>query len=213
MYLSCCQQSADVRGRSALEISVQHMHVENDQLRKGLATLLASRPDAAASSSLTDPTIDPILSTPAPQNGTGIDYAYLSRLQTELAFSKSTLLDKELELARLKGVEVNGDDLDDLRHLILSHHAKLTTLDAEAKSLESTVNHLRSERDELAKQGAVIRRELDMRRALSGIEGPEAEVGVNQAPGEDAALLDVSGWMEAAAKNWDQVSRSQVGID
>ncbi len=213
MYLSCCQQSADVRGRSALEISVQHMHVENDQLRKGLATLLASRPDAAASSSLTDPTIDPILSTPAPQNGTGIDYAYLSRLQTELASSKSTLLDKELELARLKGVEVNGDDLDDLRHLILSHHAKLTTLDAEAKSLESTVNHLRSERDELAKQGAVIRRELDMRRALSGIEGPEAEVGVNQAPGEDAALLDVSGWMEAAAKNWDQVSRSQVGID
>jgi len=213
LYLSCCQQSADVRGRSALEISVQHMHVENDQLRKGLATLLASRPDAAASSSLTDPTIDPILSTPAPQNGTGIDYAYLSRLQTELAFSKSTLLDKELELARLKGVEVNGDDLDDLRHLILSHHAKLTTLDAEAKSLESTVNHLRSERDELAKQGAVIRRELDMRRALSGIEGPEAEVGVNQAPGEDAALLDVSGWMEAAAKNWDQVSRSQVGID
>jgi len=192
---------------------VQHMHVENDQLRKGLATLLASRPDAAASSSLTDPTIDPILSTPAPQNGTGIDYAYLSRLQTELASSKSTLLDKELELARLKGVEVNGDDLDDLRHLILSHHAKLTTLDAEAKSLESTVNHLRSERDELAKQGAVIRRELDMRRALSGIEGPEAEVGVNQAPGEDAALLDVSGWMEAAAKNWDQVSRSQVGID
>ena len=213
MYLSCCQQSADVRGRSALEISVQHMHVENDQLRKGLATLLASRPDAAASSSLTDPTIDPILSTPAPQNGTGIDYAYLSRLQTELASPKSTLLDKELELARLKGVEVNGDDLDDLRHLILSHHAKLTTLDAEAKSLESTVNHLRSERDELAKQGAVIRRELDMRRALSGIEGPEAEVGVNQAPGEDAALLDVSGWMEAAAKNWDQVSRSQVGID
>lgn len=213
MYLSCCQQSADVRGRSALEISVQHMHVENDQLRKGLATLLASRPDAAASSSLTDPTIDPILSTSAPQNGTGIDYAYLSRLQTELASSKSTLLDKELELARLKGVEVNGDDLDDLRHLILSHHAKLTTLDAEAKSLESTVNHLRSERDELAKQGAVIRRELDMRRALSGIEGPEAEVGVNQAPGEDAALLDVSGWMEAAAKNWDQVSRSQVGID
>jgi len=213
LYLSCCQQSADVRGRSALEISVQHMHVENDQLRKGLATLLASRPDAAASSSLTDPTIDPILSTPAPQNGTGIDYAYLSRLQTELASSKSTLLDKELELARLKGVEVNGDDLDDLRHLILSHHAKLTTLDAEAKSLESTVNHLRSERDELAKQGAVIRRELDMRRALSGIEGPEAEVGVNQAPGEDAALLDVSGWMEAAAKNWDQVSRSQVGID
>lgn len=213
MYLSCCQQSADVRGRSALEISVQHMHVENDQLRQGLATLLASRPDAAASSSLTDPTIDPILSTPAPQNGTGIDYAYLSRLQTELASSKSTLLDKELELARLKGVEVNGDDLDDLRHLILSHHAKLTTLDAEAKSLESTVNHLRSERDELAKQGAVIRRELDMRRALSGIEGPEAEVGVNQAPGEDAALLDVSGWMEAAAKNWDQVSRSQVGID
>ncbi len=213
MYLSCCQQSADVRGRSALEISVQHMHVENDQLRKGLATLLASRPDAAASSSLTDPTIDPILSTPAPQNGTGIDYAYLSRLQTELASSKSTLLDKELELARLKGVEVNGDDLDDLRHLILSHHAKLTTLDAEAKSLESTVNHLRSERDELAKQGAVIRRELDMRRVLSGIEGPEAEVGVNQAPGEDAALLDVSGWMEAAAKNWDQVSRSQVGID
>jgi len=192
---------------------VQHMHVENDQLRKGLATLLASRPDAAASSSLTDPTIDPILSTPAPQNGTGIDYAYLSRLQTELASSKSTLLDKELELARLKGVDVNGDDLDDLRHLILSHHAKLTTLDAEAKSLESTVNHLRSERDELAKQGAVIRRELDMRRALSGIEGPEAEVGVNQAPGEDAALLDVSGWMEAAAKNWDQVSRSQVGID
>lgn len=192
---------------------MQHMHVENDQLRKGLATLLASRPDAAASSSLTDPTIDPILSTPAPQNGTGIDYAYLSRLQTELASSKSTLLDKELELARLKGVEVNGDDLDDLRHLILSHHAKLTTLDAEAKSLESTVNHLRSERDELAKQGAVIRRELDMRRALSGIEGPEAEVGVNQAPGEDAALLDVSGWMEAAAKNWDQVSRSQVGID
>jgi len=213
LYLSCCQQSADVRGRSALEISVQHMHVENDQLRKGLATLLASRPDAAASSSLTDPTIDPILSTPAPQNGTGIDYAYLSRLQTELASSKSTLLDKELELARLKGVEVNGDDLDDLRHLILSHHAKLTTLDAEAKSLESTVNHLRSERDELAKQGAVIRRELDMRRVLSGIEGPEAEVGVNQAPGEDAALLDVSGWMEAAAKNWDQVSRSQVGID
>lgn len=192
---------------------MQHMHVENDQLRKGLATLLASRPDAAASSSLTDPTIDPILSTPAPQNGTGIDYAYLSRLQTELASSKSTLLDKELELARLKGVDVNGDDLDDLRHLILSHHAKLTTLDAEAKSLESTVNHLRSERDELAKQGAVIRRELDMRRALSGIEGPEAEVGVNQAPGEDAALLDVSGWMEAAAKNWDQVSRSQVGID
>ncbi len=195
-------------GRTALEISVQQTHAENEQLRKKLTTLLANRPNGS-SSYTNDPLLDPTLAQPARQAGTGIDYAYLSKLQTELSSNKATLLEKEVELARLKGVDTNPE-LDALRQTLLGHNTQLTTLEAEAKSLESTISHLRSERDELAKQRATIQREVDMRRALKATGLPEQiheQHGEKLAveTGDDRGLMDVS-WMEVATKGWDQVS-------
>ena len=194
-------------GRTELESSVEKVHAENEQLRKRLASLQAGRPNAAASSSFSDPPIDPTLtaaalSTPHPA-GIGIDYTYLGKLQTELSIVKSTLLEKELELARLKGAE-SSTNLDALRHLLLSHHTTLTALEAEKKSLDSTVVHLRGEREDLAKQGAVIRRELAARKTRD-LENQSERSGVTE--GQSVLLDDVSGWMEAAAgKGWEQVT-------
>ena len=190
---------------------MNNIQKENDQLRQRLAAILASRPQASASASTSHPPdIDPTLSNAVGSSGTGIDYAYLGKLQSELASAKSTLLERELELARMRGAET-GDEVDVLRHLLLSHNTTLTSLQAETGTLHSMIDHLRTERDELARQGRVVTRELAGRRALRDAEnGMERDVaaqgGEGRIVGVERALLDIRGWMDGAAKTWDQVS-------
>ena len=191
----------------SIEIAVQNMHTENEQLRARLAVLSANRPKTAASSSANIGF--PPLVNPATQAGTDIDYNYLAKLQAELASAKATLLEKELEHVRLKGGKVDAD-ADGLRQLLLSHNTKFTMLRAEANSLDNTLAQLRTQRDELGKQSSVIRRELEARKVSRAMTTSDEQVGENRIT-EAERLMDVSGWMEAASNDWNQVSEYMIG--
>ena len=176
--------------RNALEISVQNMRVENEQLRKRLAALRSGRQDEPPSSSVPDADTAVDVSSTA-STGIGIDYAYLAKIQTELSASKTILLDKQLELARLNGVEAD-EEKDAFRNVILSQNTKLAMLQAESTSLISTSDLLHSERQELAKETSLVRNEVEKRSKDSVKVQKSME---NQHSDIDKALLDVS-WME-----------------
>ena len=192
-------------------MTVNNIQEENITLRARLSRLLAAQTtpgprDLATSINPQTPTTSAGTGT-----GTGVDYVYLSRLQSELSSAKSTLLELELELAGLRGAE-NSNDVDVARHLLLSHHTTLSSLQAEANSLETVIGHLRNERDELAKQTEVVGRELEARKALRGAgEGAEEEQAAN-AVGVERALLDIRGWVDLAVKNWEQVCQGETEV-
>lgn len=152
-----------------------------------------------------------------------IDYTYLGKLQEDLKAAKSTLLQKELELARLKSGSNDGHPItpgeatqnDALRQQLLAHSTSLVSLQSESSALSSLVNHLKSERDGLSKQREVLGKEIEARKAIQSVEGGGDPLSMDQngqeSPagnglGVERALLDMRGWMDQAIKAWDEVS-------
>ncbi|OXM80407.1 hypothetical protein C364_02033 [Cryptococcus neoformans Bt63] len=152
----------------ALELSVANMQEENQRLRARLQTLLAARPSQfpaePASSS-----IDPILSSsstsvvPAPVTGTGIDYMYIAKLQSELTSAKTILFERCLELSRLK--RSNQDYVEDpqrsLKLDMVSNLTKVIGLQAEMAGLQTVLGHLNAEKDGLEQQRERVEKEVN----------------------------------------------------
>jgi hypothetical protein len=210
--------------REALEVGVAQMGEENAKLRARLAELLAAR------SSVAPPEI--ASATPPPASAkpieSGVDYAYLSKIQSEIHTAKATLLERELELNRLRNdTPVKADaSIDNLRRGLLKQYTKQTYLQAEATSLETMIGQIRTEKDELGKQTDLLNRDILHRKTYQIVEVPteppqseamEVDVGVGEMEehGEiahdheheeaigDKSMMDIGGWVDAA---W-QVSR------
>ncbi|WVR03521.1 hypothetical protein IAU60_000513 [Kwoniella sp. DSM 27419] len=174
----------------AMEVRVAEMQEENARLRARLSTLLAARsPRATSPVALAEPIIDPFIShamVPSATNqtvsGSGIDYAYISKLQTELTNVKSTLLDRTLELARVKGQPVAvSEEVDHLRREILGSTGKLVGVQAEESSLRTLLQHLRAETQSLIQQRERVAQEL--RRQRSGQSASPAVAAEQQEQG------------------------------
>lgn len=205
--------------RNVLEDAVNATREENERLRQRIAALSAARNGGAqvdtANAQETSPAVSP------PQETPGIDFTYLGKLQAEISSAKTQLLDKQLELNRIKAGDaapVPYAEIEVLRHVLLSHHGKLATLQAEATSLQAVIEHVQRERTELAGQRELLAKEVEARKGASGVTGLEAgvetaeeAVGVvdegadARAGGADRTLMDITGWVDAAVKSWEQV--------
>jgi hypothetical protein len=203
-----------------LEDAVNATTEENERLRQRIAELSAARNGGAqvdtSNARETLPTVSP------PQETPGIDFTYLGKLQAEISSAKTQLLDKQLELNRLKAGDtapVPYAEIEVLRHVLLSHHGKLATLQAEASSLQAVIEHVQRERTELAGQRELVAKELEARKG-AGVEATGLEAGVEtgesgagvvddggdaRAGGADRTLMDITGWVDAAVKSWEQV--------
>lgn len=124
----------------------------------------------------------------------GVDHTYLSKVQSELVSYRTTLLKTHLELAALRSGKpdhtspLNLDRMNDsedhhedelpplpgtvqenmdiLRKTLLDRFNKYTYIKSEFDSLASLVVFLRDEKDNVTKQMADVKRELDVRRGL-----------------------------------------------
>lgn len=125
----------------------------------------------------------------------GVDHTYLSKVQSELVSYRTTLLKTHLELAALRSGKpdhtsplnldrMNDDsenhhedelpplpgtvqeNMDILRKTLLDRFNKYTYIKSEFDSLASLVVFLRDEKDNVTKQMADVKRELDVRRGL-----------------------------------------------
>lgn len=201
-----------------LEDSVNATREENERLRQRIAAISAARNGGAqvdtANAQATSPALSPLQETP------GIDFTYLGKLQAEISSAKTQLLDKQLELSRLKAGDtapVPYAEVEVLRHVLLSHHGKLATLQAEAASLQAVIEHVQRERTELAGQRELVAKEVEARKGAGGATGVEAGVEMEEAVGivdegvdaraggADRTLMDITGWVDAAVKSWEQV--------
>jgi hypothetical protein len=146
----------------------------------------------------------------------GIDYTYLGKIQSEITASKTLLLKRQLELARLKAgsgeQSAPSADLDVERHLLLSSHAQLAFLQAESDALAVVTDHIRKERSDLARQREMVVKELAARRGHREVtdapngEGQGDDLEPGRSSGADKTLMEIRGWVDAAVKSWEQVS-------
>ncbi|ORY22620.1 hypothetical protein BCR39DRAFT_551169 [Naematelia encephala] len=196
---------------TTMEVTVQNLQDQNARLRAKLAVLAASRPNPSS-----DPTtiVEGSTSTPSAPAGTGIDLVYVGKLRQELLSAKRTLLDKEAQIARLRGDSTPSTNVDGIRMNMLQRNAELTQLSAEARSLEVMTAQLSAEKDELTRQARVVSDELDARKVLKAVgEGQVEEAGLGEGDadgieehagqeGVDGTLLDVR-WIDEAVRNYD----------
>lgn len=180
---------------TALEMTVNNIQDENNRLRARLSALLASRSaEQLPSTGDQETTIGP-----------SVDYTHLGKLQAELASAKSTLLDREVELARVQGA--GDEDSERLRRDVAQQNAALQGMQAEVKTLHSLIRQLRSERDSLARQKDILAREIDARRILRESSGEASSLSTNaRAAGVERALLELRGLIDGVIRSWDQAS-------
>jgi chromosome segregation ATPase len=164
-------------------LTVTNISDENQRLRNHLSALLAQQRQAL-----------PIVQ-PQTETSNGVDYANLARLQAELQAAKVVLLEKEANL------DAKGSD--PLRKQLIASNETLNALQAEVKSLYAVVEHLRLERETLARQNEMVLREIEGRRA---VRDAVDDVGSGRSVGVERALLDVRGVVDAVVKSWGQVS-------
>ena len=204
--------------RDVLEQSVKDVEEENIRLRARLAALSGHSggseptPDTAVPKSVetaSAPIEDPL----------AIDHGYLKRLQAELEAARETLLNKQIEVARLLGAEFS-DEVEAMRSSIFSQHGNLVTLQAETSSLDRMMGHLMKEREDINKQADLIRADIDERKNgtkgqvngkahdanpqdSSAADGGDKQAGSSRV---EQALMEIRGWVDAAVREWGQVS-------
>ncbi|RSH81517.1 hypothetical protein EHS25_006874 [Saitozyma podzolica] len=169
------------REQNVLEDAVNATREENERLRQRIAALSAARNGGAQVDTANAQEASPAVSPP--QETPGIDFTYLGKLQAEISSAKTQLLDKQLELNRLKAGDaaaVPYAEIEVLRHVLLSHHGKLATLQAEASSLQAVIEHVQRERTELAAQRESLAKEVEARKGASGVTGLEAGVDTTE---------------------------------
>lgn len=175
-------------------MTVNNIQEENNRLRSRLSALLAPKPTEQSQASADTETM----------SGALVDYGQLGKLQAELAAAKATLVDRELELARIKGADDDDDDV--LRRDILHQNTTLQSAQAEVKALHSVIKQLRSERDSLARQRDVVSREIEARQSLREASGETPSLSTNaRAAGVERALLELRGLVDGVIRSWDQV--------
>lgn len=185
-------------------MTVNNIQDENQRLRTRLSSLLASKSEDA-------PQVPTDVEAAGHSNPGGIDYANLAKLQSELASAKATLLEREMELARVQGEEPTGDN-DDVRRLLLTHATSLQTAQSEVKVLHSAISHIRMERDNLARQRDILTREVEARRSLQDATNGSPPTSAT-ATGVERALLELRGLVDNTIKSWEQVSARGGGVD
>ncbi|WVQ93764.1 hypothetical protein IAU59_000842 [Kwoniella sp. CBS 9459] len=164
--------------------------------------------------------IGPVSGGPTKVEGNGIDYAYITKLQTELTNVRTVLLERSVELSRLKphdeqdqnenqnedGSEVvvaaaDEGEVEGLRKEILSSSGKLTALRAEEDSLKTLIKLLKGEIESLRRQrekvGEILeeRKRLDAQREKIGglsVDGTDVAAAVQAEQGIPGQAVEAS---------------------
>lgn len=168
-------------------------------LRARLAELQASR--NGATSDTPAPTI--VATTTSEHAGLTIDAAYHGRLKQELRTSREELLLAEMELSRLAGQSLTQGW--GKRNQLLDRLADLSYLQAESSALESVLASIKKERDDIKVQTENISREVDSRKTYVP---PQIAISEDLPSTMDGNAEDISGWVDAAVRDWHEVSRS-----
>ena len=206
-----------------LEVGVAQLSEENARLRARLAELVATRSNV----------IPPDLSIPPNPPSTkpldaGVDYNYLSKIQTEIHAAKVLLLEREIQVAKLRlddpSLGSEDEDLNTARTGLLRQFTKHLYLQAEAGALETMINQVRTEKEEISRQADVIRRDIEHRKAFSDpslqVQPPDSSdidggmgvgvgvgmsgIGHEEVLGDheevigDRSMMDIGGWVDAA---------------
>ncbi|WWD09037.1 hypothetical protein V865_007157 [Kwoniella europaea PYCC6329] len=123
-------------------------------------------------------------------NGTGIDYNYISKLTNELNQSKLTLLERKMKLLNIQngiynsptpsseqkdkdkegevevgeGTGIEVDPIKESRKELINKYSKLQSIKAEEKSLNTLIDHIKNEIENLIKQRMVVEEKLNEKR-------------------------------------------------
>lgn len=189
-------------------MTVNNIQDENHRLRSRLSALLAAKvPEPTQPPAEADAVPNAV---PGPVITATLDYEGLSKLQAELASAKATLSSKEVELGRLRGELNDSGQADDAQHQLLTHAASLKTSQSEVASLHALINHLRADRDSLARQRDVLSHEISARRALREFVADSPSTTSSRANGVERALLELRGVVDGVVKTWEQVSSAAL---
>lgn len=189
------------------------MQEENERLRQRIAALRPGRDTSATEAALTaDPAgqsegqgswTASANAAAVPDQGDdpshpAIDQTFFIKLQAELSSVKQSLLDKQLELARLQGTNPDeaSTEVAAVRQLLLQRHLELLAVRAESEALGLVVNNLRDEMDESVKQREEIG---DLLAVVDGATGfrPDASTAEDQPTNDDA--VDRSGEKDSSS--------------
>ena len=189
----------------ALEGSVSVMSEENAQLREKLTFLRAARGETS-NLVVSDPTASALKALASP--ALDIDYAYIGKLQAELVKAKATLLERQLQLVRLKGDSLSTDG-DAARQTLLERMTTLSSIQTEKKALERMTQYLDGETLALSQHRQVVQKaingepvDLPSLGSVAAVEAPLPELTAEE---RATSLLDVRGWLEATLRGWTQV--------
>ncbi|BEI94942.1 uncharacterized protein CcaverHIS019_0705230 [Cutaneotrichosporon cavernicola] len=181
---------------TALEMTVNNIQEENNRLRARLAALVSVKPDATPPDAVS-------------VSSSSIDVATISRLQGELAACKATLLDRELELGHLNtpAADIQAG-ADETRRTLVSRTATLQEAQSEVRALNTVINELRTEHDNLNRRREIVTRELELRRSLQGSPGEATALSADhsRASGVERTLLELRGLVDGVIKTWEQSS-------
>ncbi|BEI87171.1 hypothetical protein CcaverHIS002_0705170 [Cutaneotrichosporon cavernicola] len=183
------------RNKKREEVYVEE---ENNRLRARLAALVSVKPDATPPDAVS-------------VSSSSIDVATISRLQGELAACKATLLDRELELGHLNtpAADIQAG-ADETRRTLVSRTATLQEAQSEVRALNTVINELRTEHDNLNRRREIVTRELELRRSLQGSPGEATALSADhsRASGVERTLLELRGLVDGVIKTWEQVRPS-----
>ncbi|WWC99314.1 hypothetical protein V866_006215 [Kwoniella sp. B9012] len=134
------------------------------------------------------PTTSSMTTTTTVLNGTGIDYNYISKLTNELNQSKMTLLERKIKLLNIQngtyssptpsseqkdkdkegevgegtGIEINP--MKESRKELINKYSKLQSIKAEEKSLNTLIDHIKNEIENLIRQRMIVEEKLNEKR-------------------------------------------------
>lgn len=196
---------------------MEELSNENEKLRARLSALQADRP---GSSPLTE-TVQPVASTSTSQIPLPtVDHHYFRKPLQDLQHFRQVLIKKELELegartgnpdATHPNSEEESYQLLSLRYDLTKAAADLSISRAERKSLQTIIENLRMEKDNLAEYKNRITREVDARMAIKQINGVgQGEGDVRQESDVEKALRQVVLWIDETIDKWDKVSCARV---
>lgn len=176
-------------------------------LRARLAALQAARNGTAPN----EPASGPVVSSPVPQGDLKVDSVYHGRLKQELRANREQLLIAESELKEHIGVDLSS--LWTKRLLLLDRLTDLSYLQAETSALESVKASLEKEREDIKSQTESIEREVEARKSYMPPTTTSEELPSGADGREDRNLMDIGGWVDAAVRDWQEVSRGAISAE
>lgn len=156
---------------NGMEAYVNETAAENARLRAKLAAMRAAQaqPPVPPTTEQYRPLSSKTKKAIVPSEGSlGVDFSYLNKIANELHSNKKLLLQRQLELARLKGADQpESAELDDARQRLLDAEHDARVLRAEEGSIQLLLGSLQAERDTMNKTARTLAQQTEERRALA----------------------------------------------